>query len=61
MVQVCYAEELGFTDVWSTEHYFTGESVYNDVLMFAAAPVMKTITIRLGFHHPVHHAISAAG
>ena len=25
--QVCYAEELGFSDVWLTEHYFTGESV----------------------------------
>ena len=26
--QVCYAEQLGFSDVWLTEHYFTGESVY---------------------------------
>ena len=35
--QVCYAEELGFSDVWLTEHYFTGESVYNDAVVFAAA------------------------
>src|SRR5712672_3215991 len=33
--QVCLAEQLGFGDVWLTEHYFTGESVYNDALLFA--------------------------
>ena len=33
---------MGFSDVWLTEHYFTGESVYNDSLMFAAALAMKT-------------------
>ena len=27
--QVRFAERLGFGDVWLTEHYFTGESVYN--------------------------------
>lgn len=36
IAQVCYAEQLGFSDVWLTEHYFTGESVYNDALMFAS-------------------------
>jgi alkanesulfonate monooxygenase SsuD/methylene tetrahydromethanopterin reductase-like flavin-dependent oxidoreductase (luciferase family) len=35
--QACAAERLGFSDIWLTEHYFTGESVYNDSLMFAAA------------------------
>ena len=35
--QACGAERLGFSDVWLTEHYFTGESVYSDSLMFAAA------------------------
>ena len=35
--QACLAETLGFSDVWLTEHYFTGESVYCDSLMFAAA------------------------
>src|SRR3954449_12176363 len=61
--QVCYAEALGFSDVWLTEHYFTGESVYNDSLMFAAALAMKTSRIRIGFavvqtafHHPVRLA-----
>jgi alkanesulfonate monooxygenase SsuD/methylene tetrahydromethanopterin reductase-like flavin-dependent oxidoreductase (luciferase family) len=32
--QVRFAERLGFGDVWLTEHYFTGESVYNDALLF---------------------------
>jgi alkanesulfonate monooxygenase SsuD/methylene tetrahydromethanopterin reductase-like flavin-dependent oxidoreductase (luciferase family) len=65
--QVCYAERLGFGDVWLTEHYFTGESVYNDSLMFAAALAMKTSRIRIGFavvqtpfHHPVRLAVQLA-
>ena len=40
--QVCAAESLGFNDVWLTEHYFTGESVYNDALLFASALTMRT-------------------
>ena len=36
IAQACLAEELGFGDVWLTEHYFTGESVYNDARTFAA-------------------------
>ncbi len=65
--QVCYAESLGFSDVWLTEHYFTGESVYNDSLLFAAALAMKTSRIRIGFavvqmpfHHPVRLAVQLA-
>ena len=65
--QVCETERLGFSDVWLTEHYFTGESVYNDSLMFAAALAMKTSRIRLGFavvqtpfHHPVRLAVQLA-
>ena len=65
--QVCFAEKLGFSDVWLTEHYFTGESVYNDSLMFAAELAMKTSRIRLGFavvqtpfHHPVRLATQLA-
>ena len=64
---VCTAERLGFSDVWLTEHYFTGESVYNDSLMFAAALAMRTSRIRIGFavvqtpfHHPVRLAVQLA-
>jgi alkanesulfonate monooxygenase SsuD/methylene tetrahydromethanopterin reductase-like flavin-dependent oxidoreductase (luciferase family) len=45
--QVCAAEYLGFSDVWLTEHYFTGESVYNDALLFAAALTMRTTRVRM--------------
>jgi len=65
--QACAAERMGFSDVWLTEHYFTGESVYNDSLMFAAALAMKTSRIRIGFavvqmpfHHPVRLAVQLA-
>jgi hypothetical protein len=61
--QVRFAERLGFGDVWLTEHYFTGESVYNDALLFASAVAMHTERIRIGFavvqlpfHHPVRLA-----
>ena len=61
--QVCYAEKLGFSDVWLTEHYFTGESVYNDAVVFAAALAMRTERIRIGFavlQMPFHHPIRLA-
>jgi alkanesulfonate monooxygenase SsuD/methylene tetrahydromethanopterin reductase-like flavin-dependent oxidoreductase (luciferase family) len=67
IAQVCYAEQLGFSDVWLTEHYFTGESVYNDALLFASALAMRTERIRIGFavvqlpfHHPVRLAVQLA-
>ena len=65
--QACLAEALGFDDVWLTEHYFTGESVYNDPLIFASALAMRTSRIRIGFavlqlslHHPVRLAVQLA-
>lgn len=64
---VQHAEKLGFGDVWLTEHYFTGESVYNDALLFASALAMRTERIRIGFavvqmpfHHPVRLAVQLA-
>lgn len=67
IAQVCAAESLGFSDVWLTEHYFTGESVYNDALLFASALTMCTTRIRIGFavlqmpfHHPVRLAVQLA-
>ena len=65
--QVCVAESLGFEDVWLTEHYFTGESVYNDALLFASALTQRTTRIRIGFaviqmpfHHPIRLAVQLA-
>jgi alkanesulfonate monooxygenase SsuD/methylene tetrahydromethanopterin reductase-like flavin-dependent oxidoreductase (luciferase family) len=51
IAQVCYAEKLGFSDVWLTEHYFTGESVYNDALLFASAFAMRTERIDKDHNH----------
>ena len=65
--QICAAEALGFDDVWLTEHYFTGESVYNDALLFAAAVAMqhrahphRLRRRAMPFHHPVQLAVRLA-
>ena len=57
------AEELGMDAVWFAEHYFTGECVYGDPLVFASAVAVKTSKIKLGFgiielhnHNPVRVA-----
>ena len=61
------AEELGYNAIWLAEHYFTGECVYGDPLVFASAIAMKTSRIELGFgilelplHNPVRVAIQTA-
>src|SRR6201982_1127138 len=62
--EVRFAERLGFGDVWLTEHYFTGESVYNDALLFASAVAMRTERIRIGFavvQLPFHHPVRLRG
>ena len=65
--QVCSAETLGFSDVWLTEHYFTGESVYNDALLFASAlrcaprgSGSASRSLQMPFHHPVRLAVQLA-
>lgn len=67
LVQACYAEDVGFDDIWLTEHYFTGESVYNDPIAFASAVAARTSRVRIGFaviqmpfHHPVQLAVQLA-
>ncbi len=71
-IQECLAEaelveELGFDAIWLAEHYFTGECVYGDPLVFASALAVKTKRIELGFgilelplHNPVRVAIQTA-
>ena len=61
------AEELGMDAIWFAEHYFTGECVYGDPLVFAAAVAVKTKKIMLGFgilelplNNPVRVAIQTA-
>ena len=35
-------EELEMDAIWFAEHYFTGECVYGDPLVFASAVAVKT-------------------
>ncbi len=60
-------EELGFDAIWIAEHYFTGECVYGDPLVFASALAVRTSRVELGFgilelplHNPVRVAIQTA-
>ncbi len=60
-------EELGFDAIWIAEHYFTGECVYGDPLVFASALAVKTSRVLLGFgiielplHNPVRVAMQTA-
>ena len=60
-------EELGFDAIWLAEHYFTGECVYGDPLVFAGALAVKTRRVDIGFgilelplHNPVRVAIQTA-
>ena len=61
------AEELGYDAVWLAEHYFTGECVYGDPLVFASAIAVQTKRVEIGFgilelplHNPVRVAIQTA-
>ncbi len=67
LVEAVLAEELGYDAIWLAEHYFTGECVYGDPLVFASAVAMKTSHIDIGFgilelplHNPVRVAIQTA-
>ena len=61
------AEELGYDAVWLAEHYFTGECVYGDPLVFASALAVQTKKVEIGFgilelplNNPVRVAIQTA-
>ncbi len=57
------AEKLGMDAVWFAEHYFTGECVYGDPLVFASAVAVKTSKIKLGFgiiELPLHNPVRVA-
>ncbi len=47
--QVDRAEELGFSDVWLTEHHFTGYNTYSDALTLAAAISQRNPSLNIGF------------
>ena len=65
--EAALVEALGFDAIWLAEHYFTGECVYGDPMVFASAVAMKTSRVLLGFgiielplHNPVRVAMQTA-
>jgi alkanesulfonate monooxygenase SsuD/methylene tetrahydromethanopterin reductase-like flavin-dependent oxidoreductase (luciferase family) len=67
LAEAALVEQLGLDAIWMAEHHFTGETVYGDALVFAAAVAMKTQRILLGLgvvemalHNPVQLAIQTA-
>ena len=61
------ADALGFDVIWLTEHYFGGDTVYADPVVFGAAVAARTKRIKIGFavvqmafHHPVKLAAQTA-
>ena len=42
------AETLGFDAIWLTEHYFAGDTVYADPVVFGAAVAAVTNRITIG-------------
>ena len=61
------ADALGYDVIWLTEHYFGGDTVYADPVVFGAAVAARTQRIKIGFavvqmafHHPVKLAAQTA-
>ncbi|GIW09945.1 MAG: LLM class flavin-dependent oxidoreductase [Chloroflexi bacterium] len=58
--QVDLAEQIGFDDVWITEHAFTGYNAYSDPMVLAAAISQRNRRLKIGFSiaiAPLHHPI----
>jgi alkanesulfonate monooxygenase SsuD/methylene tetrahydromethanopterin reductase-like flavin-dependent oxidoreductase (luciferase family) len=61
--QIAWAEELGFDEIWLTEHHFIDYGLSVDPTMLAAVAASRTRRIRIGlaavilpFHHPIRIA-----
>src|SRR5918996_892793 len=65
--QMEWSEELGFDEVWLTEHHFIEYGLAVDPATLAAAAAARTRRVRIGlaaailpFHHPIRLAESLA-
>jgi alkanesulfonate monooxygenase SsuD/methylene tetrahydromethanopterin reductase-like flavin-dependent oxidoreductase (luciferase family) len=63
LTQIEWAEELGFDEVWLTEHHFIDYGLAVDPATLAAAAASRTRRVRIGlaaailpFHHPLRLA-----
>ncbi len=61
--QIEWTEELGFDEVWLTEHHFIDYGLAVDPTLLAAAAATRTRRVRIGlaaailpFHHPIRIA-----
>ena len=61
------ADALGYDVIWLTEHYFGGDTVYADPVVFGAAVAARTKRVLIGFavvelalHHPVRLAVQTS-
>src|SRR5437660_2647530 len=61
--QIVWSEELGFDEIWLTEHHFINYGLSVDPATLAAAAASRTQRIRIGlaaailpFHHPLRFA-----